>query len=181
MPKKKIVGDNNRIIIGKDCSLNCSITIYGSDNIVKIGDDVVFKSGSIWVEDENNTIVIGRGTTIENAEIAVAEGTSISIGDDCMISTGVRMASSDAHSIIKLGSRERINSAKSIIVEDHVWVGLRALLCKGVTIGHDSIIGAQAVVTHSVEPNTVVAGNPATIIKNEMTWLRERINQQVVF
>lgn len=174
--RKKIVGDNNKIVIGKDCSVDCTITIYGSGNVVKIGDGVVFKSGSIWVEDDNNIIEIGSQSTIENAEIAVAEGTSIRIGDDCMISTGVRIASSDAHSIVKHNPQgERLNPAKNIQVENHVWIGLRATVCKGVIIGHDSIIGTQSVVTHSVESNTVVAGNPATKIKEHVSWLRERI------
>lgn len=92
-----------------------------------------------------------------------------------MISTGVRIASSDAHSIIKLGSADRINHAKDIFIENHVWIGLRALVCKGVTIGHDSIIGTQSIVTHFVEHNTVVAGTPATKINDGVTWLRERI------
>lgn len=173
--KRKIVGNHNTISIGHKSMLECSITIYGNNNLVKIEDGVVFKSGSIWIEDDNNTVIIGRNTTIENAEIAVAEGTSISIGNDCMISTGVRIASSDAHSVINLISQNRINPAKNILVENHVWIGLRAIICKGVTIGHDSIVGTQSVVTHSIEPNTVVAGNPATIIKDKVTWMRERI------
>lgn len=73
--RKRIVENNNEIFISENCSFDGNITVYGNNNVIKIEDGVVFKSGSIWVEDDNNSIVIGRKTTIENAEIAVAEGT----------------------------------------------------------------------------------------------------------
>jgi maltose O-acetyltransferase len=55
--------------------------------------------------------------------------------------------------------------AKPILIEDNVWIGGSAILLPGVRIGKNSVIGAGAVVTRDVPANTLVAGNPAVIIK----------------
>ena len=52
-----------------------------------------------------------------------------------------------------------------IRIEDHVWVGQDAVILKGVTIGKGAVVGAFSVVTRDVEPWTVVAGNPARVVK----------------
>lgn len=54
---------------------------------------------------------------------------------------------------------------RPIVIEDKVWIGINSTILPGVTIGYGSIIGAQSVVTHDVPPMTIVAGNPAKIIK----------------
>jgi len=57
-----------------------------------------------------------------------------------------------------------------IVVEDHVWIGCRAVILKGVTVGTGSIIANNAVVTKDVPPRTMVAGNPARVIKEDVIW-----------
>lgn len=54
---------------------------------------------------------------------------------------------------------------KPIVIEDKVWIGAKAIIMKGVKIGYGSIVGAGAVVTHDVPPLSIVAGNPAKIVK----------------
>lgn len=54
---------------------------------------------------------------------------------------------------------------RPIVIEDKVWIGINSTILPGVKIGYGSIVGAQSVVTHDVPPMTVVAGNPARIIK----------------
>ena len=54
---------------------------------------------------------------------------------------------------------------RPIIIEDKVWIGINSTILPGVRIGYGSIVGAQSVVTKDVPPMTVVAGNPARIIK----------------
>lgn len=51
--------------------------------------------------------------------------------------------------------------ASPVKIEDNVWIGARATILKGVTLGFNSVIGTGAVVTKDVPPNTIVAGNPA--------------------
>jgi acetyltransferase-like isoleucine patch superfamily enzyme len=50
-------------------------------------------------------------------------------------------------------------------IADNVWIGMNAVILKGVTIGENSVVAAGSVVTKTVEPNTVVAGNPAVVVK----------------
>lgn len=57
---------------------------------------------------------------------------------------------------------------KSVVIEDDVWIGSRVTILPGVRIGKGSIIGASAVVTKSCPPYSVVAGNPATIVKSRV-------------
>ena len=56
-------------------------------------------------------------------------------------------------------------SAKKIVIEDGVWIGERATILKGVTIGKGSIIGCDAVVTHNIPQYCIAAGNPAKVVK----------------
>jgi maltose O-acetyltransferase len=55
--------------------------------------------------------------------------------------------------------------AKAIIIEDNVWIGGGAILLPGVKIGRNAVVGAGAVVSRSVPANTVVAGNPAKVLR----------------
>ena len=168
-------GDNNTIKC-ETKPLGSKIWIYGSNNTIEISEDVVFKSGKIWIEDSNNKIKIGKGTTIEEAELAVAEhGTSIVIGCDCMLSSGIRISTTDSHSIIDNETKSRINPAKDVVIDDHVWIGHNVSICKGVHIGHDVIIGTNSVVTHDIPPSVVVAGVPARVVRANVTWDRKRI------
>ncbi|MGE3273401.1 MAG: DapH/DapD/GlmU-related protein, partial [Chloroflexota bacterium] len=53
-----------------------------------------------------------------------------------------------------------------VTIEDRVWIGARAIILKGVTIGQDSVIGAGAIVTKSVPPRSVVVGPAARVIRS---------------
>ena len=88
---------------------------------------------------------------------------SIVIGDACMIAHGVYISDADWHGIYDRA--EPVGNTKPVVLEDNVWIGDSAIICKGVTIGENSIIGAGAVVTKNVPPNSVFAGNPAKLVK----------------
>lgn len=55
---------------------------------------------------------------------------------------------------------------RPIVIEDNVWIGINSTILPGVRIGYGAIVGAQSVVTHDVPTMTIVAGNPARIIKS---------------
>lgn len=103
-------------------------------------------------------IRIGSGTYLNrNTEIVAA--LSVEIGRDCKIGRDVIVMDTDQH---ELAGRPL---GQPVIIEDRVWIGARAIVLKGVRIGHDSIVGAGTIVTRSVPPGSVVAGQPARIIR----------------
>jgi acetyltransferase-like isoleucine patch superfamily enzyme len=67
----------------------------------------------------------------------------------------------------KLGAYKNWENVKSapITIEDDTWVGFGAVILKGVTVGRGSVVGARAVVTRDVPPFTIVAGNPARLVR----------------
>ncbi len=64
---------------------------------------------------------------------------------------------------------EFLQRVAPIKLEDHVWVGSRAMILKGVTIGRGAVVAAGSVVTKDVEPFTIVGGNPARVIRKRQT------------
>jgi hypothetical protein len=56
-------------------------------------------------------------------------------------------------------------STEPVVLKDNVWIGDSAIVCKGVTIGENSVIGAGAIVTRDIPPNCVAVGNPAKVVK----------------
>lgn len=92
---------------------------------------------------------------------------SITIGNDVMIGFGVHIMDTDFHSIdpgIRLSGCDKARTAP-VVIADKVFIGAQALIMKGVTIGEGAVVGAGSVVTKNVPPYSVVAGNPATVIK----------------
>jgi acetyltransferase-like isoleucine patch superfamily enzyme len=102
---------------------------------------------------------IGKGTYL-NRGVEVVASMSVYIGADCKIARDVIIMDTDQHAVD--GSETQM---KPIRIEDRVWLGARAIVLKGVSIGHDSVIGAGAIVTKSVPPFSVVVGPAARVIK----------------
>lgn len=172
----RIRGNNNRIVCFAKEIGKIDITIYGNNHYLEIGEDVVFKKGSIWFEDQSNVIRIGSKTTIEEAHLSVAESsTAITIGKDCMLSSGIYISTTDSHSVISLENKERTNKAANVIVEDHVWIGMNVTINKGSTFGHDTIVGGHSICNKKYPSNSIVAGVPAKVVREGITWCRERI------
>lgn len=104
-------------------------------------------------------IDIGNGTYLNrNTEIVAAA--SVTIGRDCMIGRDVIIMDSDQHAF----PGEPFVSA-AVSIGDRVWIGARAMVLKGVTIGHDTVIGAGAIVTRDIPPLSVAVGQPAHVIR----------------
>lgn len=158
--------EKKRIHIGKDSMIGCSFIFESDQGNIRIGERTY----------------IGGGTTLISRS-------SIEIGNDVTMAWGIYVYDHNSHS---LDWRERANDISQqnddyrkgrnfidnknwdvvktapIKICDKAWIGFNAIILKGVTIGEGAIVAAGSVVTKDVPAWSVVAGNPATVVK----WLR---------
>ena len=95
--------------------------------------------------------------------VRILAASEITIGKNCMIASGAYITDSDWHGIYDRSLP--VGITKPVILEENVWVGDGAIICKGVRIGQNSIIGAGAVVASDIPKNAIAVGNPARVIK----------------
>lgn len=131
--------------------------------------------GNLIAERDGACIFIGRNTFIGNSVIASA--TRIEVGNDVLISWGCNIVDHNSHSTawkyrkddVKDWYYDRKDWTHVIVapvkINDKCWIGLNVIILKGVEIGEGAVVAAGSVVTKNVPPWTVVAGNPAKVIR----------------
>jgi len=137
------------IHIGKNCTIAgangsqtnlTSISFGGHEGNIKIGNNVLVMSGA-----------------------RISSANEIIIGDDCMLANFCYIMDADWHDIYDRTSSP--GKSAPVVLEKGVWIGDSAIVCKGVRIGENSVVGAGSVVRKDVPPNVVVIGNPAKVVK----------------
>lgn len=142
--------DKEKIIVGKHARI--------------FGTLLVFKTGKIEIGDYS----------LLNQNSYLSSTNYIKIGDRVLISWNVSVFDNNSH---PLNAKERhvhfLNPDADVhipssptVIEDDVWIGCNCIILKGVTIGKGSVISAGSVVTKSIPANSIVAGNPAEVVKN---------------
>jgi acetyltransferase-like isoleucine patch superfamily enzyme len=123
------------------------------------------------------TIQIGDYCLIApGVEITAAK--SITIGANTMIAAECSINDCDWHGLY---NRTRpFRCTKPVVLGNNVWLGARVIVCKGVTIGDNSVIGAGSVVTSDIPANVVAAGNPARVVK-ELNPRRRMLKRDFLF
>jgi acetyltransferase-like isoleucine patch superfamily enzyme len=112
--------------------------------------------------DHGLNITVGRAVFIGHQCAFTGHG-AIDIADEVMIAHKVNLITG-SHPV-EPDDRRRYITAEPIAIETNVWIGAAATILPGVTIGANAVVAAGAVVTNDVPPATVVAGNPARIIR----------------
>ncbi|MEA1969528.1 MAG: acyltransferase [Thermodesulfobacteriota bacterium] len=144
------------------------IEVFGAP--VKIGDNVTLLASSdkktrltVWSEKKGiNGIDIGDHVLISPG-VRISAASDIKIADNCMIASNAYITDSDWHGIYDRSLPPK--EAFPVKLEENVWIGDSAIICKGVTIGKNSIIGAGAVVSTDIPANCIAVGNPAKIVR----------------
>ena len=141
---------------------------------LKIGSGCIVHA-RIDIDDPGGVVTIGNDTYIGASHIVCH--TRVAIGDDVIISWGVTIADHDSHS---LDARQRAEDValwrmgrkswtgvgiRPVHIGNRAWIGFGASVLKGVTVGEGAVVGANAVVTRDVPPYSLVAGNPARIVR----------------
>ena len=119
--------------------------------------------GNFTVVNPKN-IKIGSNCAI-NHDAFLLGRVGISIGDNVVLSARCMLLDAGLDSQASDGLRDHDHVASPIIIENGVWIGAGAIILPGVTIGPNSIVGAGSLVRKDVPPRTIVAGNPAKIIR----------------
>ena len=140
-------------------------SLYFADNTTVNTGEVSFYAGTRLTVNEGATFSYGSGYV--NYESVIECFDNIEIGDGVVISERVQIRDSNNHEIMRDGY---VTSAP-IKIEDHVWIGIGAIILPGVKIGEGAIIGAGSVVNRDVPPYTLVAGCPAKVRKEDVDWM----------
>lgn len=164
-------GEGARVEIDGPVTSGDIALAIGSHAAVSIGPDCVIGQLSLNAFGAGARIDIGREVGFAGVvSLSTHEGGRISIGAHCLIAGDTVFSASDFHEIFDVATGERLNQARDICVEEHVWIGARAMMLKGAQIGRDSAVGAGSIVTGSFEPNSLIVGNPARVVRSGVNW-----------
>lgn len=174
-------GNNNHIMIGENSKIrNTTFYIQGSNNTIILEDNISCFGAEFQMRQDGNQLMIGEGTSFHGRDgypvhIVCDEGSNVIIGEDCMLSKDIQIRSSDSHSIVDLCGN-RLNPAEDVCIGDHVWISLGAIILKGTKIPSHTVIAAGAICTKKyTEEYTIIAGNPAKVVKRQIDWDRKFI------
>lgn len=142
----RLLKKNGEINLGDRVFLhrNAKLSAYGAEGraVISIGD----KS------------YVGDGTEIHAGE-------RVEIGNGVLIACGCTILDRDYH---KLESDKEC--VEPVVIKDHVWICANCTILKGVTIGEGAVVAAGSVVTRSVPERALAAGNPARVIRENISW-----------
>lgn len=123
----------------------------------------LFPGVGFYLRSPGARITIGAGTYV-NRRSEFHCDKRIAVGNGCAIAWDVQILDSDHHAI------DGRNEPADVVIDDHVWIGARAMILKGVHIGEGAIVAAGSVVTADVPARCAVAGSPAKVVRRDVSW-----------
>jgi maltose O-acetyltransferase len=143
--------------------------VYGRPRITNFGEIVIGEKFRFFSTTVTSEMVAHPGGRIEIGDnVFVNYGASLSahkrvaIGDGCQLGSYACLMDNDYHSV---EDRSKAGESKPIVLGRNVWLGVRVIVLKGVTIGDNAVIGAGSVVTRDIPANCVAGGVPAKVIR----------------
>lgn len=174
---------------GKNLGLSAgSYCTAKSKEQIRIGDNCDLPDCRLYAVGDGS-IEIGNFTTIRyNSKLSAVS--KIKIGNYVIISNNVRIYDHNSHPTDPQTRVEMCRGGfygeawspvksdnKPVIIDDNVWIGEYSTILKGVHIGQGSIVASNSVVVKDVPPYSIVAGNPAKVVKRLEGHLNEKINE----
>jgi len=163
----------SRCQVGTDVQLDGDMPAVWGDGDVVVGNRVTISNRNTWIVGlkvyPDARLEIGDDTILGYLNL-ISVAKSVRIGSHCLFAGEVKILDNNSHSLDferrRMGMPLQTTDVAPVTIEDDVWIGTNCTILKGVTIGRGAVIAAGAVVTRSVPPFTVVAGNPARIVKH---------------
>ena len=152
------------------------ILMSGSHNTLDLGSN--FEGGmSIWFNDSNALVKIGKNCIFAHVDF-FPSFCNIEVGEDTMMSRDVEIWGHDQHVILDAKTKKLLNAEKTTLhIGNHCWIGAGASILKNGTIPDNTIVGTHAVVTKPyTQPYTALGGNPAKLIKTDISWSTETVD-----
>lgn len=139
---------------------------------IEVGDDVRIGTRNTWIVglkvSTDPELIVGDRTSI-NYQTTISVATSVRIGSDVMIAGNVGIWDNISHPVSPARRLAHdsitLDEARPIVIGDNAWIGTGALILRA-SVGANSIVAAGSVVTKDVPPDTLVAGNPARVIRS---------------
>jgi len=172
-------GSNNTLVVEQGARLGSLTVDFNCDNgRLSIGrsEGVPAFSAAIRVGQDAQVVIGHDVSTTTTVAMSAVEGARLRVGDDVMIASGVQVRCDDGHPIFDVRTGRRVNPARDIVIGDHVWIGLGAMLLGGASLGSGSVVGAGSVVTGRFPNNCVVAGVPARLVRRDVAWERPHLS-----
>lgn len=111
--------------------------------------------------------VIRIGDRARLAGVTIHCNCAVTIGRQSRLGPGVILCDNDSHRVARsITDRAQEPAEAPIVLEENVWLGMRCIVLKGVTIGQNTIVAAGSIVTRSLPPNVLAGGCPAKVIRN---------------
>ncbi len=174
--RREVVTLPKNVLVGEGTRMGGYIDVSRAPNSkVRIGAGCII-DGNISMETDDAILSVGENVYIRKDTLIVCTK-SIEIGSYVLISGGCIIQDSDNHSldfeIRKHDVKDWLmfkhdwsrHESKSIVIDRGAWLGARVIVLKGVRVGEKTVVGAGSVVTKTLNPNSVYAGNPAQFIK----------------
>jgi galactoside O-acetyltransferase len=171
---KARISKRAELSVAPTAKVNYRGMVYTPPSRLTVGDGTIFQ-GSISSDRDGSVVTIGKNTFVGGSHLVCAE--KIAIGDDVLIAWGCTIVDHHSHAI---SWTDRANDVKEyyhgrknwdkvkispVTICDKVWIGFNSIILSGVTIGEGAVVGCGSVVTKDVLPFSVVAGNPARVIR----------------
>ncbi len=150
-----------------------SRTIWDVSGTLVINGEVSIGRGSRICIDNEAILTLGNGFIITGLSTIICQK-AITFGDDSLLSWDIQIMDTDFHRIIDTNG-DTINSPRPIHIGNHVWIGCRTTILKGVSVADDVVISANSTITKSItDAHCVVGGigNNVAVLKKEISWER---------
>lgn len=152
---------------------NLSVEFLGDKNKIILGIKNNIIQGCSLILAQGSKFITGVGTSIEDLTVYEYEQGVVTIGDDCMLSHNIQIWQTDTHPIFDIATELRINVSESVSIGDHVWVGTGVRLMGGAKIGAGCVVGLNSITSNEFPENSVIAGIPARVIRENIKWERD--------